>query len=35
MKNFLRNLVAFVLPVVLRLIASQIEDIFDEGDEIE
>lgn len=29
MQNFLRNLVVVVLPVVLRLIASQIEDIFD------
>lgn len=29
MQNFLRNLAVVVLPVVLRLIASQIEAIFD------
>lgn len=35
MTNFLRNLVVVVLPVVLRLIATQIEAIFEKGDESE
>lgn len=33
MVNFLRNLAVVVLPVVLRLIAAQIEDIFQKGGE--
>ena len=35
MVNFLRNLVVVVLPVVLRLVASQIEELFQKGGEDE
>lgn len=31
MANFLRNLVVVVLPLVLRLVAEQIEEIFEKG----
>ena len=35
MVNFLRNLAVVVLPVVLRLVAAQIEAMFEKGDEKE
>lgn len=35
MANFLRNLVVVVLPVVLRLVAAQIETIFEKGSDEE
>lgn len=31
MVNFLRNLVVVVLPVVLRLVATQIEELLQKG----
>ena len=35
MVNFLRNLAVVVLPLVLRLVAEQIEALFQKGDESE
>ena len=35
MVNFLRNLAVVVLPVVLRLVATQIEDLFQKGSDEE
>lgn len=31
MANFLRNLVVVVVPIVLRLVATQIEELFEKG----
>lgn len=34
MQNFLRSLVVGVLPLLLRLIATQIEEFFNKGGDV-